>query len=48
MEELASLLAESRELALKHFELLRPYLDGLLSLRSVATDQGIAYRTAAR
>ena len=48
MEELASLPAESRELALKRFELLRPYLDGLLSLRSVATDQGVPYRTAAR
>lgn len=41
MKELASLPAESRELALKRFELLRPYLDGLLSLRSVAKDQGI-------
>jgi transposase InsO family protein len=48
MEELASLPAESRELALKRFELLRPYLDGLLSLRSVVKDQGIPYRTAAR
>ena len=48
MEELASLPTESRELALRCFELLRPYLDGLLSLRSVAKDQGIPYRTAAR
>lgn len=48
MVELASLPAESRELALKRYELLRPYLDGLLSLRSVAKDQGIPYRTAAR
>ena len=44
----ASLSAGVRELALRRFELLRPYLDGLLSLRSVVKDPGIPYRTAAR
>ena len=48
MQELASLPAESRELALKRFELLRPYLDGLQSLRSVVKEAGIPYRTAIR
>jgi len=48
MRELASLPAESRELALKRFELVRPYLDGLHSLRSVAKEAGIPYRTAVR
>ena len=41
MKELASLAAESRDLALLRFELLRPYLDGLLSLRSVVKEHGI-------
>lgn len=48
MEELASLLAESREFALRRFELLKPYLDDLRSLRSVVKEAGIPYRTAAR
>ena len=38
-------VARSRAAA---FELLRPYLDGLLSLRSVVKDRGVPYRTAAR
>ena len=48
MQELASLPPESRELALKRFETLRPYLEGLHSLRSVVKEAGIPYRTAVR
>ena len=40
--------AESRELALKRFGMLRPYLDGLHPLRSVGQESGIPYRTAVR
>jgi putative transposase len=48
VEDLSSIPQEWRELALQRFHLLRPYLEGVRPLRSVASEAAIPYRTALR
>ena len=48
MNELVSLSEEARQLALERFRLLQPYLEQGRSLREVARDAKVAYRTAQR
>jgi putative transposase len=45
---LTELPAEARDLALDRFRLLEPHLKGGVSLRLVAVDAGIPFRTAQR
>lgn len=48
MNELSAIPAALRESALARFELLRPHLEGTRSLRAVASEASIPYRTAVR
>jgi putative transposase len=48
MEQLAELSTALREQALQRFQLLRPHLEEGLSLRTVAEDAGLTFRTAQR
>lgn len=48
MNELASLPEEARQIALERFRLLQPHLEQGRSLREVARDVKVAYRTAQR
>ncbi len=47
-DELAKLSDEDRQSALKRFQLLQPHLERKRPLRQVATEAGIAFRTAQR
>jgi putative transposase len=46
--ELSAIPQASREIALQRFEMLRPHLEGERSLRVVASEASIPYRTAVR
>jgi len=48
VSELVTLPAEARELALGRFRLLAPHLEGERTLRSVADEAGLPFRTAQR
>jgi putative transposase len=48
MQELSAVPSASRELALRRFHLLRPHLESGRSLRAVAKEAGVPYRTAIR
>jgi putative transposase len=48
VRELAELSTEARELALESFRLLVPHLEGKRTLRSVALEAGVPFRTAQR
>jgi putative transposase len=48
VRELAELSTEARELALERFRLLVPHLEGKRTLRSVALEAGVPFRTAQR
>jgi putative transposase len=48
MEDLAALSEESRDAALARFRLLAPHLEQKQSLRAVAAEAGIPFRTAQR
>jgi hypothetical protein len=46
VRELAELSMEALELALERFRLLVPHLEGKRTLRSVALEAGVPFRTA--
>jgi hypothetical protein len=48
VRELAELSTEARELVLERFRLLVPHLEGERTLRSVAFEAGVPFRTAQR
>jgi hypothetical protein len=48
MQELLALSEEDREIAMKRFRWLQPHLEENRSLRLVAEDAGLAFRTAQR
>ncbi len=48
MDELAKLSEEDRQSALERFRLLQPHLERKRPLRQIATEAGIAFRTAQR
>ncbi|WP_221313229.1 helix-turn-helix domain-containing protein [Granulicella aggregans] len=48
MDELSAIPQALRELALQRFQLLRPHLEGDRTLRAIASDASIPYRTAYR
>ena len=48
MDELSAIPQSSRDIALQRFEMLRPHLEGLRSLRAIASEAAIPYRTAVR
>ena len=48
VDELSAIPQASREIALQRFELLKPHLEGLRTLRTVASEASIPYRTAVR
>ena len=48
MDQLAALSEDARELALGRFRLLQPHMENGVSLRLVAEDAGIPFRTAQR
>lgn len=48
VDELSAIPQASRDIALQRFELLRPHLEGLRPLRTVASEASIPYRTAVR
>src|SRR3954464_3014769 len=48
MDQLASLPETDRQLALQRFRVLQPHLEGGRTLREVARDAGVPYRTAQR
>jgi len=48
VDELSAIPQASREIALQRFEMLRPHIEGVRSLRGVASEASIPYRTAGR
>ena len=48
MDQLATLSEDARQLALGRFRMLQPHLENGVSLRLVAKDAGIPFRTAQR
>jgi putative transposase len=48
MQELLALTDEDREIAMQRFRLLQPHLEENRSLRLVAKEAGLAFRTAQR
>lgn len=48
MKELSAIPPGSREIALQRFEFLKPNLEGLRTLRAVASEASIPYQTAVR
>jgi putative transposase len=48
VDELSAIPQASREIALQRFEMLRPHIEGVRSLRGVASEASIPYRTAVR
>ena len=48
VDELSAIPQALREIALRRFEMLRPHIEGIRSLRGVASEASIPYRTAVR
>jgi putative transposase len=48
VDELSAIPQPSLDIALQRFEMLRPHLEGLRSLRAIASEALIPYRTAVR